>query len=140
MLISAGVGGIANAMNTYTAYKDAKNYADSENKKITRATQQLDNLAVAEGANQQAAYTFAANMMRKFSSNPTALEGVSQIANQRLMDSTNRATQLRTAAVDMFSKRVATPRKPEFADYAKNFLTGAIAGAPLGVEVAKSLK
>ena len=81
------------------------------NKNLEKQAVRVHNLAASEGIGQQAAYNWASNMIRKYQDNPAALQSATSIAANKLQSSSDRAAQLRAAAIEMLSKRMVKPRK-----------------------------
>ena len=69
----------------------------------------VHNLAASEGIGQQAAYNRASNMIRKYQDNPCCLQSATSIAANKLQSSSDRAAQLRAAAIEILSKRMVKP-------------------------------
>ena len=91
--------------------KALRKQVDEYNKNLEKQAVRIHNLAASEGIGQQAAYKWASNMIRKYQDNPAALQSATDIAANKLQSSSDRAAQLRAAAIDILSKRMVKPRK-----------------------------
>ena len=91
--------------------KALRKQVDEYNKNLEKQAVRVHNLAASEGIGQQAAYNWASNMIRKYQDNPAALQSATDIAANKLQSSSDRAAQLRAAAIDILSKRMVKPRK-----------------------------
>ena len=105
--------------------KALRKQVDEYNKNLEKQAVRVHNLAASEGIGQQAAYNWASNMIRKYQDNPAALQSATSIAANKLQSSSDRAAQLRAAAIEMVSKRMVKPRKLTTAQLAQTgFKTG----------------
>lgn len=132
--IAVGAGAtIASSMiSANDENKALRKQVDEYNKNLEKQAVRVHNLAASEGIGQQAAYNWASNMIRKYQDNPAALESATGIAANKLQSSSERAAQLRAAAIEMVSKRMVKPRK----------LTGgqlAMTGFKTGIEAASAI-
>lgn len=112
--------------------KALRRQVDEYNKNLDRQAVRTHNLAASEGIGQQAAYSWASNMIRKHQDNPAALQSATSIAANKLHSSSDRAAQLRAAAIDILSKRMVKPRR----------LTGAqlaMTGLKTGIDAASAI-
>lgn len=91
--------------------KALRKQVDEYNKNLEKQAVRVHNLAASEGIGQQAAYNWASNMIRKHQDNPAALQSATSIASNKLQSSSDRAAQLRAAAIEMVAKRMVKPRK-----------------------------
>jgi hypothetical protein len=91
--------------------KALRKQVDEYNKNLEKQAVRTYNLAASEGIGQQAAYNWASNMIRKYQDNPAALQSATSIAANKLQSSSDRAAQLRAAAIEMLAKRMVKPRK-----------------------------
>lgn len=91
--------------------KALRKQVDEYNKNLEKQAVRVHNLAASEGIGQQAAYNWASNMIRKYQDNPAALQSATDIAANKLQSSSDRAAQLRAAAIEMVSKRMVKPEK-----------------------------
>ena len=105
--------------------KALRKQVDEYNKNLEKQAVRTYNLAASEGIGQQAAYNWASNMIRKYQYNPAALQSATDIAADKLQSSSDRAAQLRAAAIEMVAKRMVKPRKLTTAQLAQiGFKTG----------------
>lgn len=105
--------------------KALRKQVDEYNKNLEKQAVRIHNLAASEGIGQQAAYNWASNMIRKYQYNPAALQSATDIAANKLQSSSDRAAQLRAAAIEMVAKRMVKPRKLTTAQLAQiGFKTG----------------
>ena len=105
--------------------KALRKQVDEYNKNLEKQAVRVHNLAASEGIGQQAAYNWASNMIRKYQDNPAALQSATDIAANKLQSSSDRAAQLRAAAIEMVAKRMVKPRKLTTAQLAQTgFKTG----------------
>ena len=105
--------------------KALRKQVDEYNKNLEKQAVRVHNLAASEGIGQQAAYNWASNMIRKYQDNPAALQSATSIAANKLQSSSDRAAQLRAAAIEMVAKRMVKPRKLTTAQLAQTgFKTG----------------
>ena len=112
--------------------KALRKQVDEHNKNLEKQAVRVHNLAASEGIGQQAAYNWASNMIRKHQDNPAALQSATSIAANTLQSSSDRAAQLRAAAIDVMAKRMVKPRR----------LTGAqlaMTGWKTGIEAASAI-
>lgn len=108
----ASVHPIAGSMIAANDENEAlRKQVDEYNKNLEKQAVRTYNLAASEGIGQQAAYNWASNMIRKYQDNPAALQSATSIAANKLQSSSDRAAQLRAAAIDILSKRMVKPRK-----------------------------
>jgi hypothetical protein len=132
--IAVGAGAtIAGSMiSANNENKALRKQVDEYNKNLEKQAVRTHNLAASEGIGQQAAYSWASNMIRKHQDNPAALQSATSIAANKLQSSSDRAAQLRAAAIDILSKRMVKPRK----------LTGAqlaMTGLKTGIDAASTI-
>ena len=133
-IASSLLGGGINAIQANKENKAMRKMISQYNKNIERSAVKTEGLSASEGVNQQAAYQWASNMMRKHSGNQAALESAANVANSRMESSLNKQAQLRAAAIEMLSKKLEKPPRLTFLDHLGNFGSGAAAGASFGVE------
>ncbi len=131
-LLFAGAGALGNALNVHAQYRQARHQVKQINRNLERAATTLEHQAVGEGVNQQAAYDWAGQMIRKYAKNAAAMEGAVNLAGQRLESSTQRAMQLRAGAQELLAKRLAMPKKPGIAEYGAAMVSGGATGFLLG--------
>lgn len=112
--------------------KALRKQVDEYNKNLEKQAVRTHNLAASEGIGQQAAYNWASNMIRKYQDNPAALQSATSIAANKLQSSSDRAAQLRAAAIEMVSKRMVKPRKLTTAQLAQT-------GWKTGIEAASAI-
>lgn len=130
--IGAGATIAGSMISANDENKALRRQVDEYNKNLDRQAAKTHNLAASEGIGQQAAYSWASNMIRKYQDNPAALQSATSIAANKLQSSSDRAAQLRAAAIDILSKRMVKPRK----------LTGAqllMTGLKTGVDTASAI-
>lgn len=109
--IGAGATIAGSMISANDENKALRRQVDEYNKNLDRQAAKTHNLAASEGIGQQAAYNWASNMIRKYQDNPAALQSATSIAANKLQSSSDRAAQLRAAAIDILSKRMVKPRK-----------------------------
>jgi hypothetical protein len=112
--------------------KALRKQVDEYNKNLEKQAVRTHNLAASEGIGQQAAYNWASNMIRKYQDNPAALQSATSIAANKLQSSSDRAAQLRAAAIEMVAKRMVKPRKLTTAQLAQT-------GFKTGIEAASAI-
>jgi hypothetical protein len=112
--------------------KALRKQVDEYNKNLEKQAVRVHNLAASEGIGQQAAYNWASNMIRKYQDNPAALQSATDIAANKLQSSSERAAQLRAAAIEMVAKRMVKPRKLTTAQLAQT-------GWKTGIEYATAI-
>lgn len=112
--------------------KALRKQVDEYNKNLEKQAVRVHNLAASEGIGQQAAYNWASNMIRKYQDNPAALQSATSIAANKLQSSSDRAAQLRAAAIEMVAKRMVKPRKLTTAQLAQT-------GFKTGIEAASAI-
>jgi len=124
--VAASVIPVAGSMiAAHDENKALRKQVDEYNKNLEKQAVRTHNLAASEGIGQQAAYNWASNMIRKYQDNPAALQSATDIAANKLQSSSDRAAQLRAAAIDILSKRMVKPRKLTTAQLAQTgFKTG----------------
>lgn len=109
--VAAGATIAGSMISANDENKALRKQVDEYNKNLDRQAAKTHNLAASEGIGQQAAYNWASNMIRKHQDNPAALQSATSIAANKLQSSSDRAAQLRAAAIDILSKRMVKPRK-----------------------------
>ncbi|MDX9803756.1 MAG: hypothetical protein RBS96_07050 [Dehalococcoidales bacterium] len=130
--IGAGATIAGSMISADNENKALRRQVDEYNKNLEKQAVRTYNLAASEGIGQQAAYNWASNMIRKHQDNPAALQSATSIAANKLQSSSERAAQLRAAAIDILSKRMVKPRR----------LTGAqlaMTGLRTGIDTASSI-
>lgn len=130
--IGAGTTIAGSMISANEENKALRKQVDEYNKNLERQAVRIHNLAASEGIGQQAAYNWASNMIRKYQDNPAALQSATDIAANKLQSSSDRAAQLRAAAIDILSKRMVKPRR----------LTGgqlAMTGLKTGIDAASAI-
>lgn len=138
--IATVAGAVGNLLSSKSQYKDVLSQVKEQNRNLQKSAEKVENLAVSEGVNQQAAYNWAANMVRKYQNNPNAIESVSNIAANRLQTSSDRAGQYRAAAIEYLSKKLSRPRKPGVSDYLTSFLEGGAGGLSLAASAKNAFR
>lgn len=118
-VVSGGV--YSKRANRDKMYKDMVKQTKEFNLNLEKASEKTHGLAAAEGVNQQAAYAWASNMMRKHRDNPAMLEQTASLADNRLRASSDNSLRLKAAAVDMLTKRLAKPVKERVSIYQDMF-------------------
>lgn len=103
--------GMLGAHKAEAENKNMRNQVKQYNKNLESSSQKVEQLAASEGVSQQAAYQWASNQLRRHGDNPQALDTIAQAAGQRLEESSQRASQMRAAGIDMLTKRMAVPKK-----------------------------
>lgn len=130
--IGAGATIAGSMISANNENKALRKQIDEYNKNLDKQAVRTYNLAASEGIGQQAAYNWASNMIRKYQDNPAALQSATDIAANKLQSSSERAAQLRAAAIDILSKRMVKPRR----------LTGAqlaMTGLKTGIDTASAI-
>jgi len=123
--IGAGATIAGSMISANDENKALRKQVDEYNKNLEKQAVRTHNLAASEGIGQQAAYNWASNMIRKYQDNPAALQSATSIAANKLQSSSDRAAQLRAAAIEMVAKRMVKPRKLTTAQLAQTgFKTG----------------
>lgn len=130
--IGAGATIAGSMISANNENKALRKQVDEYNKNLEKQAAKTHNLAASEGIGQQAAYNWASNMIRKHQDNPAALQSATSIAANNLQSSSDRAAQLRAAAIEILSKRMVKPRKLTTAQLAQT-------GFKTGIEAASAI-
>lgn len=138
--VSAGATIAGSMISANNENKALRKQVDEYNKNLEKQAAKVHNLAASEGIGQQAAYNWASNMIRKYQDNPAALQSATSIAANKLQSSSDRAAQLRAAAIDTLSKRMVKPRKLTGAQLAMTVLKTGIDAASAITNIVSGFK
>ena len=131
-IIGAAAGGIGSIFGARSQNRSMRNQVKQINRNLMLGAANLQHAAAGAGVDVQQAVNFASNFLRKHGNNPAGVEAAANMAQTRISDATNRATQLKAGAQEMLSKRLAKPPKLGFSDYLNSFISGAAGGLSLG--------
>lgn len=121
--ITGALSGVANILAQKQLAEETRKQVQEHNANLERSATKLSSLAGAEGTNQQMAYNWASNMIRK-SRSQEAIQQAAMMANQRITDSSNKSLDLKTAAISQLAKKLAMPGSYNKKQAFKDFITG----------------